>query len=117
MKAFYQMTCDEVLEQLGAGKEGLSNAEVVRRLSAYGPNLIPEAKQRSRWSILLAQFRDLMIIILLIAAGVSFFVGESTDALVILAIIVANAWMGYSQEYDAEQSIRMLRKMAAPYAL
>jgi Ca2+-transporting ATPase len=58
-----------------------------------------------------------MIIILIIAAGISFFVGEHTDAFVIIAIIIANAWMGYSQESKAEESIKMLKKMAAQFAL
>jgi Ca2+-transporting ATPase len=58
-----------------------------------------------------------MIFILVIAAVISFVVGEHTDAFVILAIIVGNAWMGYSQEYNAEESIRMLQNMSAQYAL
>lgn len=58
-----------------------------------------------------------MIIILLIAVVISFAVGEHTDAYVILAIIIGNAWMGYSQEYNAEQSVRMLQKMAAQNAI
>lgn len=58
-----------------------------------------------------------MIIILIIAAVISFIAGEHTDAYVILAIILGNAWMGYSQEYHAEKSVRILQKMAAEFAL
>src|SRR4030095_2523172 len=83
----------------------------------FGKNTLQEARRKTRLSILLSQFADVMILILIIAAIISFIVGEHTDAFVILAIIAANAWMGYSQEYDAEQSIRMLQKMSAQYAL
>ncbi len=58
-----------------------------------------------------------MILILIIAAIISFAVGEHTDAFIILAIIIGNAWMGYSQESKAEESIRALKKMAAQYAI
>src|SRR4030095_11472800 len=83
----------------------------------FGKNTLQEARRKTRLSILLSQFADGMILILIIAAIISFVVGEHTDAFVILAIIIANAWMGYSQEYDAEQSMRMLQKMSAQYAL
>ena len=83
----------------------------------FGENVLQEAKQKSKLSILLGQLNDIMIIILIIAAGISFFVGEHTDGFVIIAIIIANAWMGYSQESKAEESIKMLKKMAAQFAL
>lgn len=75
-----------------------------------------EAPQKTKLAILAAQFKDVMILILIGAAIISFAVGEHTDAYVILAIIIGNAWMGYSQEYNAEQSVRMLQKMSAQFA-
>ncbi|MCW3114982.1 MAG: ATPase [Segetibacter sp.] len=117
MKAFYQLTKEEVLQQLKTSPAGLSNEVVATLQQEFGENALQEAKQKSKFSILLSQFTDVMIFILIIAAVISFVVGEHTDAFVILAIIIANAWMGYSQENNAEESIRMLQKMSAQYAL
>ncbi len=117
MKNFYQLEYEETLEQLHSNKQGLKNADIDQLQEKYGRNLLKESHPRTRLSIFLSQFKDLMILILLVAAGVSLLVGEHTDAIVILAIILANAWMGYSQEYDAEQSVKMLQKMSAPFAM
>lgn len=117
MQAYYQLNEEEVLNRLQSSKKGLNKEDIVRRQEKYGKNNLKEFRQKTRLSIFLSQFKDLMIIILLAAAGISFAVGEHTDAIVILAIIIANAWMGYSQEYDAEQSVRMLQKLSAPFAM
>lgn len=117
MEAFYKLSTQEVLDQLKTSLSGLNNEVVTSLQKEFGENDLPEAKQKSKLSIILAQFTDVMIIILIIAAVISFVVGEHTDAFVILAIIIGNAWMGYSQEYNAEKSIRMLQKMSAQYAL
>jgi len=116
MQSFYQFTIEEVFDQLKTSASGL-NSEVVPALQKkYGANVLQEAKQKTKLAILLSQFTDIMIIILVIAAIISFVVGEHTDAFVILAIIIGNAWMGYYQEYNAERSVRMLKKMAAQFA-
>lgn len=117
MPSFYQLSKEEAISQLHSFHSGLKFDAIEELQKKYGANALLEAKQKSKLSILLAQFTDVMILILVIAAAVSFFVGEHTDAFVILAIIIANAWMGYSQEYSAEQSIRMLQKMTSQYAL
>jgi P-type Ca2+ transporter type 2C len=117
MKSFYQLTLDEVFARLSTSASGLSNDAIPARQKEYGLNALQEAKQKSRWAILLEQFNDVMIIILIIAVIISFVVGEHTDAFVILAIIIGNAWLGYSQEYNAEESMRGLKKMAAQHAL
>ncbi|MGZ8553518.1 MAG: cation-translocating P-type ATPase [Chitinophagaceae bacterium] len=116
MPAFYKISKEEVIQQLNTSLSGLSNDVVPSLQDEYGENALQEAKRKSRLSILLSQFADVMILILIIAAVISFVVGEHTDAFVILAIIIANAWMGYSQEYSAEESVRMLQKMSAQYA-
>jgi Ca2+-transporting ATPase len=117
MEAFYQLNKEEVLERLKTSPSGLKKDAIEQLQNEFGENVLQEAKQKSKVAILLAQFTDVMILILIIAAVISFVVGEHTDAFVILAIIIGNAWMGYSQEYNAEKSIRMLQKMAAQYAL
>ncbi len=115
--AFYQLNKEEVLKHLKTFPSGL-NSEVVGSLQKeFGANALKEAKQESKLSILLAQFTDVMILILMIAAVISFIAGEQTDAFVILAIIIGNAWMGYSQEYNAEKSIRFLQKMTTQFTM
>src|SRR5690554_1668496 len=117
MATFYQLSKEELFQQLKTAPAGLNNDTIAVLQKKYGKNILQEAKQKSRWAILLSQFTDVMIIILIVAAGISFAVGEHTDAYVILAIILGNAWMGYSQEYNAEQSVRMLQKMSAQTAV
>src|SRR5688572_2236181 len=105
MPEFYQLSKEEVLQQLKSLPSGLNNEQVPLLQKKFGKNVLEETKQRSKLSILLAQFTDVMIVILIGAAVISFIVGEHTDAYVILAIIIGNAWMGYSQEYSAEKSV------------
>lgn len=116
MAVFYQLSSEQTIQDLKTSASGLSKDAVPALQQKFGENALQEAKRKSKLAILLSQFTDVMIIILLIAAGISFVVGEHTDALVILAIIIGNAWMGYSQEYNAEESVRMLQKMSAQYA-
>ncbi len=116
MPEFYKLDKQEVLTQLKSSPEGLKKEAIPSLLKEHGENVLAEAKQRSKFSILLAQLNDVMILILFVAAVISIIVGEQTDAIVILAIIIANAWMGFSQENNAEESIRMLKKMAAQFA-
>lgn len=116
MPAWYQFTTEEVFKELKTSLQGLTNDQVRIMQKEFGKNVLQEAKQKSKFAILLSQFKDIMIIILIIAAIISFFVGEHTDAIVILFIIILNAWIGFSQENNAKQAVRMLQKMAAQYA-
>ena len=117
MPAFFNLNKDEALRELNTSLKGLDDRSIASLQQKHGRNALKAAKRKTRLSILLSQFKDVMILILVIAAGISFIVGETTDGFVILAIIIANAWMGYSQEYDAEQSILMLQKMTTQQAL
>ncbi|CAN5442037.1 cation-translocating P-type ATPase [soil metagenome] len=117
METFYQLSEQQVLDHFKASSSGLKQETIALLQKEFGANILTATKQKSRLSILLAQFTDVMIIILMIAAVISFVSGEHTDAFVILAIIIGNAWMGYSQEYNAEKSIRLLQKMAPQFAL
>ena len=117
MKKDYQLSEEEVVSRLQTSFSGLKNEVISALQKKYGKNVLAEARQKSKFSILLGQFNDVMIIILIVAAAISFIIGEHTDAFVIIAIIVGNAWMGYSQESKAEASIKMLKKMAAQFAL
>lgn len=117
MKEYYQLSKEETVNRLQTSFSGLKSEAIPALQKKYGENVLQEGKQRSKFSILLGQFNDIMIIILIVAAIVSSIVGEHTDAIVIIAIIIGNAWMGYSQESKAEASIKMLKKMAAHFAL
>ena len=117
MQPFYQLSSEEVFKYFKTSPSGLNNQVIPPLREEYGRNVLQEGKRKSKLSILASQFKDVMILILIIAAGISFSVGEHTDGFVILAIIIGNAWIGYSQEYNAEESVRMLQKMSAQYAL
>ena len=79
-------------------------------------NELAEAKRASSWKLLLAQFKETLILILIAAAIISIAVGEALDSAVILAIVLASAGLGFYQEYRAEQSLALLKKLAAPAA-
>ncbi|MBG6235982.1 Ca2+-transporting ATPase [Pedobacter sp. CAN_A7] len=113
---FYKAHTNEVFDHLKTSLSGLQKKDIPGLQQQHGKNRLAEGKRRTKFAIFLAQFKDVMIIILIFAALISFVVGEHTDAYVILAIIIGNAWIGYSQEYSADESVRMLQKMAAQYA-
>jgi len=104
-----------VLEQLRTDpKRGLTQKEASERLNRVGPNRI-EAVHKQRWyRIFLRQFTDVLILILLVAAAVSFAIGETGDAVTILAIVVLNGILGFVQEFKAEKAIEALQKMLSP---
>ncbi len=90
---------------------GLSAREALERLSLAGPNRLPQAPARSPWKVLLAQFKSILILILLGAVVLAALVGSTKDALVILAVVVINALVGFYQEYRAERSLAALKSM------
>jgi Ca2+-transporting ATPase len=95
---------------------GLSDEEAARRLVAHGPNELEAADVIAPWQILLAQFKNVLILILLVAVGLSAVLGHMTEAIVISVIVVFAAVLGFVQEYRAERAIEALRQMAAPNA-
>ncbi len=103
-------------------KKGLTDSEVQQRLDKYGANEIESGEVRSPLDMILDQFRDVMVIILIIAALVSFFIayleghGDYLDGIVILTIVIINAVIGFVQEYRAEQAMEALKELARPDA-
>lgn len=93
---------------------GLTSEEAQQRLAKHGPNRLPQKGEVRAWQILIRQFQDVLIGILFIAAAISLLVGETTDAIAILAIIALNALLGFVQEWRAEQALAALRSMLAP---
>ena len=113
---FHVLTAEESIGALGTSPQGLSTAEAAQRFAAIGPNELEAAEQTSPWSLLAAQFRNVLIIILLIAVGLSMILGHGLEAIVISVIVVFAVLLGFIQEYRAEQAIEALQEMAAPTA-
>ncbi len=116
MTVFHQMTGDEVLVQLKTNKQGLQSAEVERRQAEYGSNELQAAAKISPWQILAEQFKDILIIILLLAVIFSLFMGHGIEAVTIAIIVLFAVVLGFLQEYRAEKAIEALKQMAAPAA-
>ena len=103
--------------RLGVDRQtGLAAAEAAARLERHGPNRLPEGRPRTPWRMLLDQFMDFMILVLIAAAVVSGIVGEATDTIAIVVIVLLNAVIGFAQEWRAERAMAALRSMAAPTA-
>ncbi|MDD2903282.1 MAG: HAD-IC family P-type ATPase [Syntrophales bacterium] len=115
-RPYYTLPSAQVLETFGAGPAGLSASQARERLEQYGPNELTPPQKISPWIIFLRQFQNLLIIILIAATGISFFLGEHLDAYIILVIILACTILGFVQEYRAEQAAAALQKLAAPEA-
>jgi Ca2+-transporting ATPase len=114
-KDWYQFSVLEAIDQLGSSKaQGLQTGEAQRRLEQYGPNELTERGGRSPWQILWEQVIGILTLILIAAAVISIFLGDTLDAVVIMAIVILNAGLGFSQEYRAEQSMAALKRMAVP---
>ena len=116
---FYTQGVEEVLKSLDTSIDGLSTAQAKERLDAYGYNELDEGEKRSLLSKFIDQFKDLMIIILLVAAALSVITEGMhglTDACIILAVVVLNAAFGVYQEGQAEAAIEALKNMSSPMA-
>jgi Ca2+-transporting ATPase len=111
------MSPEEVARRLGTDlQRGLSQEEAARRLEQLGPNELAEKPRPSMWALLLSQFNNFLIIILLVASVISILLGEFIDAGAIIAIVILNAVLGVIQESKAEEALAALKKMAAPEA-
>ncbi len=114
---WHTLDSGEVLRMLDTQSvRGLSGAEARRRLGVSGPNQLPGQPPRSLWLRFIDQFRSQLILVLIGAAGLAAMIGDVTDALVILGVVVINAELSFLQEYRAEQSLAALKKMLAPEA-
>ena len=119
MKKLYTQSAEEVLQALDTGAEGLSTAQAQERLAKYGPNKLKEAPKPSLIQRFLTQLKDPMLIILLIAAGVSALTGflsgenEMAEVIIILSVVLLNTILGVFQESKAEAAIEALQTMTA----
>lgn len=113
---FYQQDSSTVLKAMQSTETGLTDQQVSERLNQYGPNKLVAKRRTTLIEKFLAQFKDLMIIILLIAAVIAGIAGERADAIIILTVVILNAIFGVFQEAKAENAIDSLKQMAAPMA-
>ena len=105
---------DAVFASLESTRSGLTRDEAARRLERYGSNELQATRQVKPWSILLGQFKNVLIIILLVATGLSAFLGHGLEAVAITTIVLLAVALGFIQEYRAERAIEALRRMATP---
>ncbi|WP_181907216.1 calcium-translocating P-type ATPase, SERCA-type [Cohnella lupini] len=116
-KAWHQLNEEQLLTVLDSDfKAGLSAEEASNRLQSLGPNELAEKRGESPLKLLLNQFKDFMVLVLLGATVISGLLGEMLDALTIVAIILINGILGFYQEYRAERSLRALKELSAPSA-
>jgi P-type Ca2+ transporter type 2C len=124
-KSWYNLSLDEVFQEMRSRHSGLTSEEVIERLYEHGYNEIREEKKTSVWGLICEQFKSVLIIILLVAVALSVIIGvinyepgrglpeEIIDAIVIFAIVIAVVVLGFIEEYRSEKSLAALKKMAA----
>ncbi|MEN3186098.1 MAG: calcium-translocating P-type ATPase, PMCA-type [Atribacterota bacterium] len=112
---WHALSLEETLSILQSnGELGLTEEEAKKRIVQYGRNVLPEKKPKGILTLFLEQFRDFLVLILIGATVVSVLVGETTDALVILAILIINAVLGVVQEQKASRALEALKRMSVP---
>src|SRR5688500_4657317 len=114
--SWHTLTVEQTLERPSSGPRGLTEDEATKRLQEHGPNELQARSHISPWSILLEQFKNVLIVILLLATALSAFLGHGVEAIAITVIVLFAVILGFIQEYRAERAIEALRKMAAPNA-
>ena len=113
---YYRQTAEEVLAARNASSGGLTDQEARRRLEQFGPNKLSEGKKKSTLQIFLEQFKDLLVIILIIAAIISAVSANAESTIVIFAVLILNAILGTVQYLKAEKSLESLKAMSSPTA-
>lgn len=113
---FYRLSIDDVLGKLNSSNNGLSNDEAAKRLNEYGPNELQEKAKEPAWKLLVSQFNNLLIYILMLSALISILLGKTVEPIAIIIIVVLAGITGFIQEFQAGKAIDSLRKMASPTA-
>jgi P-type Ca2+ transporter type 2C len=113
---WHMMSTAQALAEMKSSLSGITPEEAEVRLQRFGPNELVEKKGKTALRMLLDQFSDFLILILIAAALISGFIGEATDTIAIVVIVILNAALGFSQEYKAEKAMAALKRMAAAHA-
>src|SRR5687768_7956886 len=114
--AWHSLSTSDVFRELSSSEAGLTGEEARRRLEQHGPNELEKGQGVSAWKILLSQFQNVLLVILIIATALSAFMGHGTEAAVIAVIVLLAVGLGFFQEYRAERAMEALAQMAAPHA-
>jgi P-type Ca2+ transporter type 2C len=117
MMNFHQQTAQESLASLRSSPQGITGTDALARLQQYGPNELVEKARKTPLMMFLGQFTDFMILVLIAAAIISGVIGEPSDTIAIIVILLLNAILGFTQEYRAEKAMDALKKMSAANAL
>ncbi len=115
MQKYYNLPLQKVLENVESSEKGLTQQQAQQRLHKYGKNVLQEAKKKSTFVIFLEQFKDFLVIILIVAALISLFLADAESAIVIFVVITLNAILGTIQHIKAEQSLESLKALSSPY--
>src|SRR6056297_749254 len=106
---YHSISFDDTIEKLETSSEqGLSNEEAQKRLNRYGENKLPEKGKTSIWKLIFKQFKEFLVLILFIAAIISYLTGHMVDVFVIIGVIIVNAAIGFFRECKAERAIESL---------
>lgn len=116
MKEWYQISAEDVMENMDTTINGLAEEEAAGRLKTYGENVLAEGKKKTLLQVFLGQFADLLVAILIVAAVISAFSGNMESTIVILVVIVLNAVLGTVQYKKAEKSLESLKSLSSPNA-
>ena len=114
--SWHARSVPDVLTALGSAPTGLTSAEAARRLTTFGPNRLTPAPPRSALQILVAQFRGVVVLLLVAAAGISLAMGDRLDAIAIGAVILVNAFLGFALELRARRAMEALLQLRATHA-
>ena len=117
MKEWYRCSADEVLRELGTSSAGLNRKEVIRRRRQFGENRVTESRKDPPWKIFFKQYQDLLVMILLAAAVISFLTDNGESTLVIFLVVTMNAALGTAQQVKARKSLESLKRLSAPHAV
>lgn len=116
MSEYHQQSSTEVMDMLDVTKQGLSDYDVEKRQEEYGYNELVAGKRTSAIAVFFGQFKDLLVIILMIAAFISYLLGEVGSTIVILIVVILNAILGTVQHVKAEKSLDNLKELTSPVA-
>ena len=117
MKPFFSLSAADAAKELQVdASSGLTKEEAEKRIEKYGHNRLEGGKEKSLIQMILEQLKDFLVIILMIAAVISIFLGEALEGIIILAIVVLNTFLGVYQENKASNALKALKEMASPHA-
>lgn len=116
MSSYFNRSPEETLRELGSADGGLTTAQAAAQTEKFGPNALAEGKRKSVAAVFLEQFKDLLVVILLIAAVISLISGEGGSTAVIFIVLILNAILGTVQHFKAEKSLESLKALSSPSA-